>query len=100
MRAKLVESIFDDPDASMDKLFKGMGITYESGIITPTSRFGKMLCFMALKDGRFEKIDEKTYKLKDVDTYPKDSKNYGPRGDMDTKSWGDPDDWRGNEMGS
>jgi len=26
-------------------------------------------------------------------------KNYGPRGDMDSRSYGDPEDWRGNEMG-
>ena len=50
----------------LDKFFKKLGVNVSpDGKITPTSKFGRILCKMAEKDNLFDKIDNNTFRLKE-----------------------------------
>ena len=47
-------------------LEKTLGVTVsEDGIITVKNFWGGLICKLGVREGRFEKIDDKTYKAKE-----------------------------------
>ena len=53
---------YSDPENMLEKAFKGLGITIDDdGIIHPTNKLAKILCNMAVKDGKFEKVADDAY---------------------------------------
>jgi hypothetical protein len=60
----------EDIKKSIDKMAKGLekmfGLTVsEDGIITTKNMWGKLICKLGVREGKFEKIDDKTYKSKE-----------------------------------
>lgn len=48
----------------IEKILNKLGIEVkDDGLVIVKSRFGRILCYMAVKDRIFERIDKDTYKL-------------------------------------
>jgi hypothetical protein len=59
------EKKIENAEVTLKKIIKRMGVELnEQGEILATTRFARILCHMAVKDGHFTKIGENKYILK------------------------------------
>jgi hypothetical protein len=63
---KTEEEIEKSIERMTKALEKSLGVTVsEDGIITVKNFWGRLICKLGVREGRFEKIDDKTYKAKE-----------------------------------
>ncbi len=64
--AKTDEQIEKSIERMTKALEKSLGVTVsEDGIITAKNMWGRLICKLGVREGRFEKIDDNTFKSKE-----------------------------------